>query len=98
MCAINPKIVQKSHNNVFLIVFREVSAEFRELSAYFREVSAYFREVSAYFHSETSFQNLKQVWRNLGPLWQPGVYNDTNKKESLEIAVRAAFVCQSRFF
>ena len=40
--AINPKIVQKSRNNI-------LSAYFRGVSAYFRGVSAYFRGVSAYF-------------------------------------------------
>ena len=27
----------------------------------------------------------KQVSRNLGPLGQPGVYNDTNSKKSMEV-------------
>ena len=70
--AINPKIVQKAHNNIILKSLREVSANFRGVSAYIyiyiffffffgggggvRGVSEYFRGVSAYFHLETIFQ------------------------------------------
>ena len=45
----NPKIVQKSRNNI-------LSKSLRDASAYFRGVSEYFREVSACLHLETSFQ------------------------------------------
>ena len=71
-CAINPKIVQKSHNNILLKSFREVRDYFREVSAYFREVSAYFREVSAYFSLETSLQNFETSFEKFGAIMATG--------------------------
>ena len=64
----NPKIVQKSRNNIILYSSREVSAYFREVSAYFREVREYFRGVSAYFRLETSFQNLETNFEKFGAI------------------------------
>ena len=59
--AINPKIVQKSRNNILKKSFQEVSACFREVSAYFREVCAYFRAVSGFQNFETSFEKFGAI-------------------------------------
>ena len=77
-CAVNPKIVQKSRNNILLKSFREVSAYFRAVSAYFRELAHIFGKLVHIFARNLVSRTSKQVSKNLGPLWQPGVYNDTN--------------------
>ena len=66
--AINPKIVQKSCNNILLNYFRALSDNFREVSEYFREVGAYFREVIAYFRWDISFQNFETGFEKFGAI------------------------------
>ena len=70
--AVNPKIVQKSRNNIHVKSFWEVSAYFRAVSAYFRWVCAYFREVSAYFRSETNFRNFETSFEKFGAIMAYG--------------------------
>ena len=55
-CAINPKIVQRSRNDILSNIFQEVRAYFRGVSAYFRGVSAYFVWKLVSRGWETSFE------------------------------------------
>ena len=69
--AINPKIVQKSCNNILLKSFREVCAYFRGVSAYFLgELVHIFRELVHIFALETSFQisrkKFREIWGHYG--------------------------------
>ena len=62
----NPKIVQKSRNNILLKYFQEVSAYFRELVHIFGKLAQIVGKLVHIFAQKLVSRTSKQVSRHLG--------------------------------